>query len=464
MGGHGTAGVPAALGCGRRPALVTASENRHGREDFLARIPAVADVLPPARGPVNGVLRSASTMPDLTLALVVLLGALAACRKPAALSPRPTPTTSPRVRIVVSEPAAPAREVEPGRPACPPDGDPLDRAERALDGRDGSLALACAEEALVLDPSSAAAEHDRALALASLGRVPEAKLAYVHALALDPDDPDILLGAADLYLQQAGGREEDEIALAYVRRGERRARRRRPELLEQLELLEGMAENDLGQSIDGLPALEEALARDPEDLDARYEHAVALFELCRFAEARTDLARVLAALPDDAWAHHEMGLTLERLGDTRGARAELARATELSPKDFPAPLDVSPAEFARMVHEALAALPTGEKRDLAGVPVGAEDLPDLDDLTADDPPLSPTILGLFRGGPVGAPDAGGPAGCPKTDRAIVLYRKNLLRTVRSRAELRDQVRLTLLHELGHLRGADDDELRLEGLE
>jgi predicted Zn-dependent protease with MMP-like domain len=46
----------------------------------------------------------------------------------------------------------------------------------------------------------------------------------------------------------------------------------------------------------------------------------------------------------------------------------------------------------------------------------------------------------------------------------VFYRKNLIRFAHSRQELEDQVKITLLHELGHLHGEDDDELRDRGLE
>jgi predicted Zn-dependent protease with MMP-like domain len=49
-------------------------------------------------------------------------------------------------------------------------------------------------------------------------------------------------------------------------------------------------------------------------------------------------------------------------------------------------------------------------------------------------------------------------------RTIVLYRKNLARAVASRDELVAQVRTTLLHEIGHLRGEDDEALRARGLE
>jgi predicted Zn-dependent protease with MMP-like domain len=49
-------------------------------------------------------------------------------------------------------------------------------------------------------------------------------------------------------------------------------------------------------------------------------------------------------------------------------------------------------------------------------------------------------------------------------RAIALYRLNLLRATSTREELREQIRTTLHHELGHLRGEDDEVLRLRGLE
>jgi predicted Zn-dependent protease with MMP-like domain len=36
--------------------------------------------------------------------------------------------------------------------------------------------------------------------------------------------------------------------------------------------------------------------------------------------------------------------------------------------------------------------------------------------------------------------------------------------VRTREELREQIKVTLLHEVGHLRGEDDQELAARGLE
>ncbi len=380
-------------------------------------------------------------------------------------------SNAPRVSLAGSPPkpapkAAPSGRVEPGTPACQAKGDLLEASERAFDEKKYDLALGCAEEALLDDPENAAAEHERAAALVALSRFDDARVAYAHALALDPDDPEILVGAADLFLSHGGGHEADEIALAYARRGEKRARRRRPDLVEQLELLQGMALNDLGRSAEALEKLDSALEREPKDLDARYERGSALFELCRFAEAKVELSKVVHELPDDAFAQHELGLVLERLGEAREAHGHLARATQLDPKGFPPPVAVDRAEFERMVRAEIAALPSELRRDLGAVPVTVQETPELSDLTVDDPPLSPTILGLFRGDPIpsACSAATGAADGGEEQRAIVIYRTNLLRVVQSKDELEKQVRITLLHELGHLRGADDDELRLEGLE
>jgi predicted Zn-dependent protease with MMP-like domain len=119
------------------------------------------------------------------------------------------------------------------------------------------------------------------------------------------------------------------------------------------------------------------------------------------------------------------------------------------------------ANIPALVVHAVAALPEEERRAIETVPLEIQDLPDSADLLAVDPPLSPSILGLFRGPSEG--EACLPSDGPRC-RSIVLYRKNLLRFARDQKELSQQVRVTLLHELGHLHGENDDDLRARGLE
>jgi predicted Zn-dependent protease with MMP-like domain len=237
--------------------------------------------------------------------------------------------------------------------------------------------------------------------------------------------------------------------------------RRDPGLALRLELAAAVGLNDLGRPAEALPHAERAQRLRPDEPAAASERGFALFELCRFDEARAAFERALKLSPGDAWATWQLGLLAERDGDAEAAARLLAQAREKAPADFPPEVAVTPEAFRAEVDRALSELPAADRAALRAIPVEVADLPALDDLTATTPPLSPTILGLFRGPPADEP-------CLPADgepcRAIVLYRKNLARFARDRAELDRQVRVTLTHELGHLRGEDDDALRDRGLE
>ncbi|MCS6915220.1 MAG: metallopeptidase family protein [Myxococcales bacterium] len=319
-------------------------------------------------------------------------------------------------------------------------------------------ALVCAEEAARLDPRSVDAHYNRGLALLELGQVEAARDALTRALAIDPDDVKSLAAAADLYINHLGpSLDHTETGLEYARRGSRRLRRSKDKLMiARMALLEGQALNDLGHPRESLARLEASLAAH-DNVQAHYERAVALFDLCRFEEARRGFSEVSRRAPDDAWAQHYLGLVLEFLGRQAEADRAFERARRQRPQDFPPPLPIDPAEFRSLVLQEAEALPPELRADLRHVSLQTADLPDVVDLTAEEPPLSPTILGLFRGPPLGQT----PDGMPRT---IILYRKNLLRAVASREELRAQIRTTLLHELGHLHGEDDETLRARGLE
>lgn len=337
---------------------------------------------------------------------------------------------------------------------------PLEAARRYYDEGRFEEALSCAAQAAAFEPDLAATHAERGLALAALDRVPEAQMAFNRALAIDPGDPDALLGAARLYaVQLPSTRERDELGILYAERGLSQPSTP-PELVPEFALVAAMALNDLGRADEALQRAAIVLAREPGNPEAAYEKALALFELCRFAEARA----AFTALQDDpelgAHANQHLGLLLEREGKWKQAQAHFDKARTLAPEDFPVPPMLSEAEFKAAVARAVAELPQDMRRDLVGVPVNAEELPADADLLSGEPPLSPTILGLFRGPPLGEPCDGGETPC----RSVVLYRRNLARAVRTQAELLEQIQVTLLHEVGHLRGEDDEELAARGLE
>jgi tetratricopeptide (TPR) repeat protein len=414
-------------------------------------------------------------MRRLALAAIFSLPCLlpAACKKPTAPvssqeEPQRSAMRAPQNKFDQAE-ARPLQrcfaEDASGDPARPLDS-LLDRAADRYDHGDFPGSLACAEEAARVEPRSVEAHHDRAAALQELGRLEEAQAAFARALALDPDDPETLAGAADLYINRLPpSNDHTETGLEYARRGSQRLKRTRlrphavvdRQLASRLALLEGQGLNDLGRSREALMRLDASLAAAPDDLHARYERAVALFDLCRFAEAKRAFSEVIDKNPKDAWAHHHLGLVLERLGDVAGADREFARARNEAPTDFKAPIELTATDFRALVDNEARKLSPELQLDLKKVQLQTSDLPDLSDLTAEEPPLAPTILGLFRGAPLGEAPATEP-------RAIVIYRKNLARAVSSRDELVAQVRTTLLHELGHLRGEDDEALRARGLE
>ena len=338
----------------------------------------------------------------------------------------------------------------------------LDQANRDIERGNYGAAWTCADRAADLAPTSVEAHHLRGASLAALNRDNEAQLAFSLALALDPDDPETLRAVADFYINGKGerGRDALRLGLELAQRGSRRAlarRRRNVQLAADLAVLEAQALNDLGRSDEALERVDAALRIAPGRGDALHERGVALFDLSRFSDARVAFTKALGIQPQDAYTHQKLGLTLEQLGDP-GADAELKRAMELAPHELSAPVLIPVAEFQKEIDTVVASLPAERKAHVKAIKLEIADLPDPLDLKAVQPPFPPTILGLYRG-PVGrAPAPGDEA------PSIVLYRKNLARAVKTRTELSEQIRDTLLHEIGHLEGLDEDDLRRRGME
>ena len=100
--------------------------------------------------------------------------------------------------------------------------------------------------------------------------------------------------------------------------------------------------------------------------------------------------------------------------------------------------------FEDVVRSALDAIPPELAAALRNVAVVVEDE------NADDPDL----YGLFEGIPL---TEGGPGPGDLPNR-IAIYRVPLEADFDDEAELRDEIRVTVLHELGHYFGLDEDRL------
>jgi predicted Zn-dependent protease with MMP-like domain len=117
---------------------------------------------------------------------------------------------------------------------------------------------------------------------------------------------------------------------------------------------------------------------------------------------------------------------------------------------------LSRAEFETIVAEALDRLPLAFAELMSNITVQVREAPDprtVRDLGLD--PSHDTLYGLYTGVPLD--DRGGWYGNVLPD-VIVLYRRPLLASARTRRQLVRQIQLTLLHEIGHHFGFSDAEM------
>ncbi|HNZ96662.1 MAG: metallopeptidase family protein [Acidobacteria bacterium] len=119
---------------------------------------------------------------------------------------------------------------------------------------------------------------------------------------------------------------------------------------------------------------------------------------------------------------------------------------------------VSRDEFETLVEKAVAGLPEEFRRLLDNVAVMVEEEPSAEDLEEvgidPDDPDRDELFGLYQGVPLPERDSSYSA---LPDR-IVIYRGPILRCCESRREVLREVRDTVLHELGHYYGLEEDEL------
>ena len=104
--------------------------------------------------------------------------------------------------------------------------------------------------------------------------------------------------------------------------------------------------------------------------------------------------------------------------------------------------------FDDHVRAALDALPPNIAEALRNVAVVVED----------ENPEDPDLLGLYHGVPL--PERGDMAGMPPD--TISIYRVPLEESFPDPGELQEEIRITVLHELGHYFGLDEDQIAALG--
>lgn len=112
--------------------------------------------------------------------------------------------------------------------------------------------------------------------------------------------------------------------------------------------------------------------------------------------------------------------------------------------------------FDKLVEAAIDSLPPAYARWLEEVPVIVEDRPskrDLQGLGNEEEPL-----GLYVGDSIDANETSG-----ALPARVMLYRLPLMEACESRQQLAEEIRKTLLHELGHHAGMDESDLDGHGM-
>jgi predicted Zn-dependent protease with MMP-like domain len=243
--------------------------------------------------------------------------------------------------------------------------------------------------------------------------------------ALANHDPRAALRIADAVIKDAGRGTPEAVSAQVVR-------------AEALRAMEKFA--------DAEKAAGRACEWDPEDGVAWYERALAAYRQARFEDAAGWLEESVHLEPEDAHAWNALGRVRIWLDDRDGAKEAFRRANALAPSEFVVPLRIASFEFDRIAGEAWKQIPARFKERMENTIVAVEELPDEEDV---EDGTDPDLLGLYSGATALGDDF---------PERILLYQRNHENVCATLGDLSEEIRRTILHEVGHHFGMDHDEL------
>jgi predicted Zn-dependent protease with MMP-like domain len=171
------------------------------------------------------------------------------------------------------------------------------------------------------------------------------------------------------------------------------------------------------------------------------------------AFARLDAASEGAALYDG------LALIADLEGDLKHGDRLLAECRRLQQRARAPRL--SPERFEAVVHAAAERLPEAFRRAFEEIAVVIDPMPTAEVVDARTTGHPPDVLGLYVGPALAERPLAAPGEMPPT---IFLFQRNLERSAEDLDELREEIRVTLYHELGHALGFDEEGVAEMGLD
>ncbi len=233
-------------------------------------------------------------------------------------------------------------------------------------------------------------------------------------------------------------------------------------------------ENDLPEELwETLEDLYDLATEDPEEARTtfasfpeevrnlrEFQMALAGIEkhLERFEEAQARLRALFVRYPDDADLCHQLADLLEDSGELEEASALFLETLRLDNEKPALATDELLARIDKTVREILRELPPDYQKRLDHVPILLESRPSIEMVQSG---LDPRSLGLFEGHDHVA-DLNQEARTAPT--RIVLFTENLIDDAGDGPELEEEVGVTVLHEVGHYFGLDEEDMERLGLD
>ncbi len=209
---------------------------------------------------------------------------------------------------------------------------------------------------------------------------------------------------------------------------------------------------ELGDAAGAVPVYEHKLTLEAADGPTLTGLAIARFDSCDLPGCIEAAREAIRIESDRAEAHFYLALALER---SPGRRAEslacMMAARQLDAQSYPFPIELTSAEWEAALNDAILSVPGVVSEFWADVPFVFFDLPELDELRAGQPPITPTVSGLYEGEPPEDEDPG-----RHRPTRMRLFTANLARTGSYEAVVA-QIAMTLVAEASSWLGLDDDE-------